>query len=151
MSIPVHAPSRARPLDFTACGMRLADGLAVYNELQATCRACRKAIRGDRWRDEPILRNPPCGSCAFIDPSAFRDDPKLAATLKTCAQNGEPFYCHERGDMRTDAEGKHRPPLKADGTVDTSRMEICVGFLRLLNRKYVAKASRQPTQKEPKP
>lgn len=130
----VHAPSRTRPTEFTACGERLSANTPVYNESQCTCPRCRKAVREESRRDVPLLSYPPCGTCAFVDATAFRDDAQLAAKLKHCVTTGTPFYCHQRGGMQTDAEGKHIPPTNPDGSVDTTQLLFCVGWLHAIRR-----------------
>ena len=76
----------------------------------------------------------PCADCAFVDPEAFVADVDMAQKLLDCLTGTAPdFYCHEGMPQAINLDGTAGawlPPRTADGTIDTSQMTRCGGYLR---------------------
>lgn len=75
----------------------------------------------------------PCATCAFRDPECWMSNKDIGRKLLACLAAGTYFWCHDGMDTAP-ADGEagvvYQPPRRADGTIDTTRMTPCGGYVR---------------------
>jgi hypothetical protein len=88
-----------------------------------------------------------CSTCAFKDPTAYRDDPELRVKIRQALALESPFVCHE--GFEQDEQGRYIIPRLPDGSEDKSRMKECRGISEALLRRYDLELKRESREAIP--
>lgn len=93
----------------------------------ARAKEVRKRMRNLRRLMEPVLAGMGvglCGSCAFNDPQAIKDDPELLEKIRAAMMRGGRFVCH--ANLPQDAAGNYCPTKE-----EQDAAPLCAGYAAL--------------------